>query len=150
MIINKNKDKISIYESSGKPYYVMLPKLFLILTIIFLLWIIIVITAPMILDVSPTWTGISASFWIIMISILIGVFIVVDILLYAYPTKDIAQKVDSIIKPKIEMMKGKRVYEYTFPEDTKGGMFSKTYVKLDDNSIIRIRYQMLTAENLWN
>jgi hypothetical protein len=149
MIINKNKDKISINKSSYKPYYEMLPKLFLILTIIFLLWVIIIITIPMIIDVDPTWTGISASFWIIMISVLIGVFIVVDIFLYVFPKYDITQKVDSIIKPKIEMMKGKRVYEYTFPQDTKGGMFSKTYIELDEKSIIRIRHQMLTAEKLW-
>jgi len=49
----------------------------------------------------------------------------------------------------VEYLDGKKVYEYTFPKNKKGGIFSKTYVQIDNNTLLRIRNQMIPSESLW-
>jgi hypothetical protein len=44
---------------------------------------------------------------------------------------------------------GKPVFQFTYPIDAKGGIFSKTYLQIDDGFVLRIRSQMFTAEELW-
>ena len=48
-----------------------------------------------------------------------------------------------------EYLDGKKVYEYTFPKNNRGGVYSKTYVKIDDSFLLRVRNQMISAEILW-
>jgi hypothetical protein len=45
---------------------------------------------------------------------------------------------------------GKRLYIYTNPSDSKGGIYSKTYIKIDENNVLRIRNLMIPPDELWN
>ena len=102
----------------------------------------------------PDWTGISPSLWLILISILIGAFIVIDIILYITPqffVKDpiSTQQMNLVEFPEIEERHGKKVYEYTYPVGSKGGIFSKTYIQIGEYTLLRIRNQILQKEQIW-
>jgi len=133
----------------------MLPKLFVILTVIFAMWIVIVLGGPIFGVFEPNWTGISPSLWMILISILIGAFIVIDIVLYATPkffsqSEEMEKSINLVEFPEVEQRDGKQVYEFTYPVGSKGGVFSKTYVKINEGAIVRIRNQMINKEEIWN
>lgn len=49
-----------------------------------------------------------------------------------------------------EMKDGKRVYDFTVPNDVKGGLFSKTYIALDEESVLRVRHQIVPSKTLWD
>ena len=128
--------------------YILLPKLFLVLAIVFFMWIVVVISGPVILGWSSTWAGLSISLWILIISVLIGLFIILDIILYLRPipvgNESFFQDASTS-----EISTGLNVHNYTFPSEAQGGLFSKTYVKIDDANVLRIRNQMVSSEQLW-
>lgn len=144
----------SALSEKNQSFAIILPKLFLILAVVFSMWIVLVLSGQMFLDYSSTWTGLSLSFWLILISVLFGAFIVIDIVIYAHPTllTEMSSSVSSFTTSStpFEMKEGKRVYEYTAPKDAKGGLFSKTYVPIDEETVIRIRHQMVSAPILWD
>ena len=149
-----NGEKKNISESSMKKY-IVLPKLFLILTVIFIMWIVVLLSGPLFGVFDPHWTGLSPSLWMILISILIAVFIIIDIILYATPHFFISGSYydlsyDPVEFPEIEQRNGKQVYEYTYPVGAKGGVFSKTYIQIDDQTVVRVRNQMISKEKIWN
>ena len=132
----------------------LLPKVFLILTVVFIMWVFILLSAPMFGVFEPDWAGLSPSLWLIILSVLIGVFIVIDIILYATPSFYVSTSVSDAIAqpvefPEVEQRMGKDVYEFTYPVGSKGGVFSKTYVQIQDNAIIRVRNQMIKKDDVW-
>jgi hypothetical protein len=46
-------------------------------------------------------------------------------------------------------IQGKQVHNYTVPLDAKGGIFSKTFILIDEDSILNVRYQMIPSDDLW-
>jgi hypothetical protein len=135
-------------------HILLLPKLFLIITVVLVMWIIIILSGPLVGVLETNWAGLSPSLWMISISIFIGVFIIIDIILYATPYFFITQSsnlvsMDPVEFPEVEYRKGKQVYEFTYPVGSKGGIFSKTYILIDNNNILRIRNQMIKNEDAW-
>jgi len=129
--------------------YMFLPKLFLILAIILFMWIVVLISGPIVLGWSSTWAGLSLSLWILIISVLIGLFILMDIILYLRPMPiENESFFQDVSTP--ETSSGLKVHNFTYPSESQGGLFSKTYVKIDDTNVIRIRNQMVSAEQLWD
>ena len=149
MHTNESKRKSSNISHS----LVLLPKLFLIITVVFIMWIVILLSGPLFGVLEPDWAGLSSSLWMILISVLIGAFIVIDIILYATPLiskeKQMNVQMEPVEFPEIEKRNGKTVYEYTYPNGIKGGVFSKTYVVIDDRTVIRIRNKMIPKEKIW-
>lgn len=129
----------------------LLPKLFLIISIILLMWIVIVLSGVSVLELDPDWAGLSLSSWLLVISVLFGAFIVIDIFMYVSPSLFTKENIKEFIdaEDSDEYLDGKKVYEYTYPKHTKGGIFSKTYIKIDDNTLLRVRNQMIQAKDLW-
>lgn len=140
-------------SSQKKPINLLLilPKLFLIISIVLLMWIVIVLSGVSILELDPDWAGLSLSSWLIVISVLFGVFIIIDILMYVSPSLFTKQDIKEFTSTdeSVEYLDGRKVYEYTFPKNKKGGIFSKTYVQVDNNTLLRIRNQMIPSESLW-
>jgi glucan phosphoethanolaminetransferase (alkaline phosphatase superfamily) len=54
-------------------------------------------------------------------------------------------------KKKLEETKGpsKHLFIYTHPEGARGGIFSRTVIKIDDDTAVNIKYQMVKPEELW-
>jgi len=130
----------------------LLPKLFLVITVVLIMWIVIVLSGPMFGVFEPDWAGLSPSLWLLMVSVFIGIFIVIDIILYATPRFFVDQSIvefGTVELPEIENRNGKQVHEFTFPVGVKGGVFSKTYVQIEQNKILRIRNLMIKKEDIW-
>ena len=64
-----------------------------------------------------------------------------------YPT--IKKKKIEKEKSKPIFYKGKRIHTYTLPIGSKGGLFSKTYVRIDEKNILNLRFQMISPNDLW-
>ena len=151
--MNERLDNSYRMEKRTNSPSVLLPKLFLILTIIFILWIFVVASGSMILGFDSSWAGFSLAFWAIMFSVLIAIFIILDIVFLIKPELGL-QTTDNLVQTtemKIpEYRDGKRVYDFTFPPQVKGGLFSKTYLNIGENFLLRVRDQMFTADELWS
>jgi len=131
---------------------ILLPKLFIIIVIVLLMWLLVVGSASLLLEFDPLWTGLSLGTWSLIISAFVGVFIIFDIILYmnTEPAVPQFQEFTPIEeKAAVEYKEGKWVYEFTHPVGSKGGIYSKTYLQIDEGSIIRIRHQMFTADEIW-
>lgn len=140
-------------SSSKSPINLLyiLPKVFLIISVLLLMWIVILISGVSYLEFDPDWAGISISNWLILVSVLFGAFIIIDIVMYVSPSLFVKGEIQEFVssESQAEFLDGMKVYEYTFPKDNHGGVYSKTYVKIDDSFLLRVRNQMIPAEILW-
>ncbi len=126
-------------------------KILLAVSILYFIWIMLVILVIYYFGIGYEWIQklqISLPSWIVMGSILYVLFIIIELLLYAgYRIKK--NELKELEKPKPLYYKGKLLYIYTQPKDAKGGIFSKTIISVDDNTILNLRFQMLKPHDLW-
>ena len=149
MIDKQKKIKLRTIENKlGKRYSLFL-KLFFLITIIFAIVIIIVFYGISSLGYGYNWAGITLQGWLITICALYGVLFFLELIFYFHFSAARKKRID-FEKPKIEYINGKRVYIYTFPEGKEGGIFSKTYIELDKNSVLRLRSCIIAPKELWS
>ena len=141
-ILNEKEEKI-------RSTYSGLSKLFLVLGILLVLWVVIVFIGARILDYGYDWALLSVENWVLLTSIIIIIFILLIVIFFAH-YYSIKRKLSSVKAPKVEFVSGKKVHVFTFPQGTEGGIFSKTYIEIDDENILRVRTLMITPDNLWN
>ena len=127
--------------------YSKLIKLFFQLSIIFLIVLIIVSIGIYVFGAGHNWALLSIDGWFILINALIVVFIVLNILFYFHYFA-IRNKRIELEKPKPEFINGKRVYIYTDLKGKDGGIFSKTYIEIDNHSILRLRTLIIPPNDL--
>jgi hypothetical protein len=75
---------------------------------------------------------------IILCIIILSLFILLEVI-FLYLIK----------KKKKRPFEGKKIHVYTIPEGSKGGIYSKTYIKIDEENILNLRYQMIRPEEIW-
>jgi len=51
--------------------------------------------------------------------------------------------------PQPVSMKGKQVHIFTLPMGAKGGVYSKTFIKIDEINVLNLRYQIIPPNDLW-
>jgi hypothetical protein len=122
-------------------------RLFLLLTIIFIIIAAIVFIGIFILGAGHNWALLSIDFWFILIIVLILIFILLNIIFYIHYRSFQKKRID-LEKPKPEYIDGKRVFVYTVPVNMEGGIFSKTYIEIDKNSILRLRTLIIPPKEL--
>jgi membrane protein YdbS with pleckstrin-like domain len=136
-------------EERLKQRYLKASKIFLLLTIIYSLWVIIIIIGVYSLGLNFKWATFTIGQWIssaiALISILIG-FELLFILHYLYLKRKKAKPEPSKQPVYIQ---GKQLYHYTLPIGAKGGIFSKTFILIDENRVLHLRYQMIPPNELW-
>ena len=84
------------------------------------------------------------------IALLIGIIIYaifIVIILSLYASYRSAKK--KVVESKALGNGEKPLYVYTYPEGARGGIFSRTIIKIDNNAEVNIRYQMVKPEELW-
>jgi membrane protein YdbS with pleckstrin-like domain len=140
-ILLKNENKI-------KNIYQKLSKLFIVITLLFFIWIIAVALGTTIFDFRPNWALLNLDYWLYAGSIIIAFFIVIELLTIIYYII-LRNKRKNAEKPKTEYRDGKLVHVFTYPIDAEGGIFSKTYVKIDDNNVLRLKTQMIQPSDIW-
>ena len=80
--------------------------------------------------------------------ILYAAFTIVAISIYI-DYKSFLRKIEERKKPKPIFYKGKRMYVYTYPEGAKGGIFSRTIIPIDEDTVVNVRCQILKADEIW-
>ena len=120
----------------------------LILAVIYSILIVFFILRVYFLGFGNKWALLTMDQWIISNIILLGIFFGLNIIFilhhYMVKKKRIEGK-----KPKPLKFKGKKLHTYTLPTDSKGGIYSKTFVKIDENNILNFRIQMVPPYLLW-
>ncbi len=133
----------------------------LIVAIIFTVWTLSVLFAVFSLQLGGRWTIISPTYWVVADVIVVALVLLIDALIfmrYQGKTRSTRPKVVKEKKgrrarkekaPEPEMLKGRQVYTVTLPHGAKGGIFSKTFVAIDDRRVLQLRYQMIPPATLW-
>jgi len=142
LAVEKNMD-----EDILKIRYLKISKIILILAVIYSLWITFLIMSVYFLGIYKL-AFLTMDQWVISSVILLGVFVGLEIIfiLHHYMVK--RKRIESE-KPKPLYYKGKKLHMYTLPADSKGGIYSKTYVKIDGDNILNLRFQMIPPYEMW-
>ena len=145
----KTQKKTDGTNNTLRVIYPKLSKLFLITSILFIIWILFVAMGAFILEMGPNWALLNLENWITAWSVLTVIFILLEVVFYFQYTSKVDKKLE-LDKTESEVLHGKRVYVYTYPTGAEGGIFSKTYVSIDENSVLRLRGLMISQQNLWD
>jgi len=128
--------------------YTTLFKLFIVIIFLLVILLSVVLFGVFVLGYGQNWAFISLDGWIIAVSLLSVIFILLEFMLYLN-LSSLKKKRIELEKPKPEYIDGKRVYVFTYPTGVEGGIFSKTYIELDKNNILRLRSLIIPPEELW-
>ena len=145
-MFNKKTTKEDKDTSLRNKYYKSTMLIFLI-GIIFFIWIIIEILSIYSFDMDNKWSLLSLTEWMY-----IGIFFIVFLIileLFLFIRYQSVGKIKAEKKPEAIYYKGKQLLVYTHPTGSKGGIFSKTFIKIDNNNILNLRVQMMSPEELW-
>ena len=134
-------------EDILKVRYLRASKIMIILAVIYSLWITFLIMGVYFLGIYKL-ALLTMDQWIISGIILLGVFVGLNVIfiLHHYMVK--RKRIESE-KPKPLSFKGKKLHIYTLPTNSKGGIYSKTFVKIDGDNILNFRIQMISPYELW-
>ena len=144
----QNNFEMRRFEFKLQKRYTILSILFLLLGIILFSWVVMVYSGILFLGYDHNWAVLNLEEWVIVASIMIAIFIIIQLILYK--RFSVAQyKTKAADKPDRDFIDDKRVINYTYPKGMEGGIFSKTYLHIDDKTILRLRTLMIPPEDLW-
>lgn len=135
------------YEENLKRRYLRFSRFILLLAICCSLWITILLLGTYYWGYGNKWAFLSLNEWIYSIIGVIVLFILLEFFFIFHHFKVRRYLMGYHLKPRY--FQGKRLYHYTIPKDAKGGIFSKTFVAVDEQTIITFRYQMIPSQDLW-
>ncbi len=133
-------------EDTLKQRYLTISKIFFLITLIYVIWIAIVILGTYMLGMGPKWAAFTIEQWVLSAIVLISVLLVLQIIFILHYLISKRRKEHP---EQHQYLQGKQVHNYTVPPGAKGGIFSKTYVLIDDERVLRLRYQMIPPQDLW-
>ena len=122
-------------------------KFLLLCTIIFSLWIACLIISVYFLQFENKWAIFTIEQWILTAIVFISIAIGLEIILLLYYL--LSRKKHIQPEKQLIFLEGKQVHNYTIPINAKGGIFSKTYILIDEKRILNLRYQMIPPSDLW-
>ena len=139
--ISKAKD----VEEKLRKRYSFLLKTFVLISVLLVIWAGVVFIAAWLLGYGYNWALFSVSDWVLIILSIIVVFIIVELIVFLH-YRSVKNRVE---KPKEEYISGRKVHVFTYPLGMEGGIFSKTYIEIDDKNILRLRTLMISPEEVW-
>jgi hypothetical protein len=144
----QNNFEMRRFEFKLQRKYTRLSILFLLLGIVLFFWVVMVYLGILFWDYGHNWAGFNLEEWVIIASILIAIFIIIQLILYKrFSSAKYITKTADTSGP--NFIDGKRVINYTYPKGMEGGIFSKTYLHVDEKMILRLRTLMIPPEDLW-
>ena len=136
-------------EEKLKRRYLKASKLLFLFTVLYSLWIALVIMGTYFLQLGPKWTVFTSETWILSAIILISVVIALEIIFLLHNTLLRKKQVQTEQPQQPVYLQGKKVNSYTIPAGAKGGIFSKTFIMIDETRVLNLRYQMIPPNDLW-
>jgi uncharacterized membrane protein YcjF (UPF0283 family) len=137
-------------EATRQKRYLRISKLILLFAVIYSLWIAMVIIGTFQLALGVSWAAFTLEQWVLSAIVLFALFIIIEIFFVIRLSLKRTQKriTRKVITP-AQFIKGRQVHTFTLPFDAKGGIFSKTYIAIDDSSVLNLRYQITAPNELW-
>ena len=140
--------KWTTVEDTLRVRYARLTKFLLVITFLLILLVVAIGLGIGIFEMKPDWALFLLDVWMYIIAALIGIFVLLAIIVYIHYS--IVKKRRLIEeRPKPEFIDGKRLYTYTYPGSSNGGIFSKTHIDIDDHTILRIRGLIASPGEVW-
>jgi len=136
-------------EERQKQRLVKASKIFFFITVLYCLWIAIVIIGVYFLKLGNKWAILTMDQWILSAIALISIAIGLEVVLLLHFLLSQRKLLPPKKKTQKEYVQGKEVHSFTIPIDAKGGIFSKTYILIDENRVLNLRYQMIPPNDLW-
>ena len=136
-------------EEKQKHRLLKVSKIFFLITIIYSLWIALLIMGVYFLQLGFKWAGFTIEQWLLSAIVLISVIIVLEVILLLQYMLSRMKHLHPKKRKQKEYIQGKKVYRYTIPMNAKGGIFSKTYILIDEDRVLNLRYQMIPPNDLW-
>ena len=136
-------------EEKLKYRYLKASKFLFLFTILYALWIALVIIGVYFLQLGIKWAVFTIEQWILSAIILISIVIALESVFLLHNAL-IRKKHLQLEQPKQQVyLQGKQVQSYTIPAGAKGGIFSKTFITIDETRVLNLRYQMIPPSILW-
>jgi membrane protein YdbS with pleckstrin-like domain len=136
-------------EEKEKQRLLKASKFFFLLIIIYSLWIALLIVCVYFFLLEDNWAILTVAQWILSAIVLICIAICLEIILVIYFVLSKKKQPQFKKQNQPTLLDGKLVHSYTIPINTKGGIFSKTYILIDEKRILNLRYQMILPSDLW-
>jgi len=140
----KNKD-----EEYLKNHYLKLSKIILLIVSIYTVWIIFIIFSVYFLGLGNKWAYLTMDQWIVSSIVLFSIFVILEILLFFHYLFVKKRRIEGQ-KPKPSVFKGRKLHIFSLPLNSKGGIYSKTYIQIDEDNILNLRYQMIPPSEISN
>ncbi|UCD13944.1 MAG: hypothetical protein JSW60_00570 [Thermoplasmatales archaeon] len=135
-------------ENILKTRYLRASKIIVLLAVIFSIWIVFYITSVYFLGFGNKWALLTMDQWVLSSVVVFSVFVGLEVLFVLHHFMVKRKRIESE-KTKPQLFKGKKLHVYTLPMDSKGGIFSKTFIKVDEDNILNLRFQMIPPYELW-
>lgn len=135
------------YERKISARYKWFFKLFLIVTLLLVFLLIISAVGIVFLGLGTNWFLFNFEGWIFGVSLIIGLFVILEILFFLHFFL-IRRNLLKLGKPKPEYIDGKKIIDITFPKGTDGGVYSKTFIEIDNNNILRLKNLMIPPDEI--
>ncbi len=136
-------------EEKLKRKYLKASKLLFLFTIIYSLWVALVFMGVYFLPLENKWAVLTLEQWILSAIVLISVVIALEIIFLLHNTLLRKKYLQPKQSQQQQYLQGKQVHHYTIPVDAKGGIFSKTFIMIDETRVLNLRYQMIPPNDLW-
>jgi len=136
-------------EEKLKRRYLKASKLLFLFTVLYSLWIALVIMGVYFLQLGNKWAVLTLEQWILSAILLLGVVIGLEIIFILHNALLRKKQVQAEQPQQPVYLQGKQVNSYTIPAGAKGGIFSKTFIMIDEARVLNLRYQMIPPNDLW-
>jgi hypothetical protein len=128
--------------------YSKLSKLFFLIGFLLIILVLIIGIGTVSLKYDPGWAGLIFEHWVYLVIVILIFFLLIEFYFYRNYTS-LKDRILESEKSKPEFLDGKKVHVFTTPEDVKGGIFSKTYIEIDDHNVLRLKTLIIPPEELW-
>jgi len=145
----QKNDEIFEFEEKIRKKYSNITKLLFLIGIILIVCFLVVFSGVFFLGYNYNWAVFSFENWILILSAILGIFILFEILFYIR-FSNLEKQMKKKSQPKPEFIDGKHVHVFTYPKGIEGGIFSKTYVEIDSQNILRLRTLIISPNELWS
>ena len=148
MADEEKKSQLQEFEIKQVKKYSSLSKLFLLIGFLLIILVIIIAMGTITLNYGPNWAGLGLEHWIYLVIVILIFFVLIEYVFYKNYSS-LKNRIVESKKSKPEFLDGKKVHVFTTPKDVEGGIFSKTYIEIDDHNVLRLKTLIIPPEELW-
>jgi len=134
-------------EEKFRNLYFILSLILFIVSIILIIFFLVVTIGVISPDVGHDWALLSFNDWLLSLSGIFAAILILELIFYLH-FRSIHNNRIELEKPKPEFINGKKVYVLTLPKNQEGGVYAKTYIEIDNHTLLRLRTMMIPPSDM--